>query len=63
MLYVGVAIVEVEVLIFLKKVVEVIGELSDSSYQFKLVGWIGWCIQLNTVSEIDVSSLNSGRHD
>ena len=37
-LYVGVAIVEVELLIFLKKVVEVIGELSDSSYQFKLVG-------------------------
>jgi hypothetical protein len=26
-----------------------ISELPTSSYQFKLLGWTGWCMQLNMV--------------
>jgi len=37
-----------------------LSELPIFSYQLKFLGWVGWCIQFNMVSERDVLSSNPG---
>jgi hypothetical protein len=37
-----------------------ISKLPTFPYQLKLLGWTGWCMQLNMVSEPEVSSSNPG---